>query len=73
VRILPATTAWQVVVHSRGWRIATDFVAGRPESTELVAVAAGYATLAAHDYWLSHPSEELALLNAQFLELLLPS
>ena len=57
------------------WRaIATEFVAGRG-AAELTAVAAGHAALAAnlaaHEYWLAHPDEDVVALHTRLLRMFL--
>ncbi|MGW5382571.1 acyl-CoA-like ligand-binding transcription factor [Nocardia sp. NPDC003963] len=61
------------------WRHAvTEFVAARRGTgpDDLVAVAVGHAvlaaTLAAHEYWLAHPDEELCAIMTRLLRLMIP-
>jgi AcrR family transcriptional regulator len=72
----PAVQQKAALRHAEWRRIATEFVAARPGTTDLLAIAAGHATLAAthaaHEYWLAHPDEDLLELHARFLRLLLP-
>jgi hypothetical protein len=62
---IPAVQEKAAARHTEWRRIATDFVAGRlgTRPDDLVAIATGHAvlaaTLAAHEYWLAHPREEL--------------
>lgn len=72
----PAVQENAALRHAEWRRVATEFVAGRPNATDLLAIAAGHATLAAtlaaHEYWIAHPDGELPVLHARFLRLLLP-
>jgi hypothetical protein len=72
----PAVQEKATLRHAEWRRIATEFVATRPDTTDLLAIAAGHAalaaTLAAHEYWLAHPDEDLRELHVRFLRLLLP-
>jgi AcrR family transcriptional regulator len=71
---VPAVQEKAALRHAEWREIATRFVAGRGEP-QLVAIAAGHATLAAtlgaHEYWLAHPDEDLPTLHRRFLTMLL--
>ncbi|MEV0109812.1 TetR family transcriptional regulator [Nocardia sp. NPDC050799] len=64
--------------HQDWRRVVTEFVADRRATGpgDLVAVAVGHAvlgaTLAAHEYWLAHPDEELWAIMTRLLRLMIP-
>ncbi|MFF5992680.1 acyl-CoA-like ligand-binding transcription factor [Prauserella flavalba] len=76
---VPAVLEKATVRHTEWRRIATEFVAARRGSgpDDLVAIAVGHAvlaaTVAAHEYWLAHPDQELPDIMARFLHLLVPA
>ncbi|MEW2354695.1 TetR family transcriptional regulator [Spirillospora sp. NPDC029432] len=75
---VPAVQEKAAARHAEWRRIATDFVAARRGTGpgDLVAIAAGHAvlaaTLAAHEYWLAHPDEDLPDILGRMLALLVP-
>ncbi|MCE3550870.1 TetR family transcriptional regulator [Pseudonocardia sp. RS11V-5] len=76
---VPAVQEKAALRHDEWRRIATAFVARRRDTDEgdLVAIAAGHATLAAtlgaHEYWIAHSDQDLPDLHGRFLDLLLPA
>ncbi|MEV5647359.1 TetR family transcriptional regulator [Nocardia sp. NPDC052254] len=75
---VPLVQEKAAVRHHEWRRIATEFVAARRGTgpDDLVAIATGHvvlaATLAAHEYWLAHPDEELPAVMAHLLRLMIP-
>jgi AcrR family transcriptional regulator len=71
---VPAVQEKAAVRHAEWRRIATAFVAARG-ADELTAIAAGHAvlaaTLGAHEYWITHPEQDLPALHERFLRLFL--
>lgn len=71
---VPAVQAQAVIRHDEWRRIATGFATARG-ADELTAIAAGQAvlaaTLGAHEYWITHPEQDLPALHERFLRLLL--
>lgn len=76
---VPSVQEKAAVRHAEWRRVATEFVVARRGSApdDLVAIAAGHAVLAAtvgaHEYWLTHPHEELTEIMTRFLRLLVPA
>ncbi|MDN5913587.1 MAG: TetR family transcriptional regulator [Pseudonocardia sp.] len=71
---VPAVQEKAALRHAE-WRIiATEFVDART-GDDLLAIAAGHATLAAtlgaHEYWIAHPDEDLPALHERFLRMFL--
>ncbi|MFD2396631.1 TetR family transcriptional regulator [Prauserella oleivorans] len=75
---VPAVQGKAAARHQEWRRIATEFVATRRGTgpDDLVAIGAGHAvlaaTLAAHEYWVTHPAEELRDIMARLLRMLIP-
>lgn len=78
VLTMPAVQEKAAARHAEWRRLTTEFVARRRGSAEdaLEAIAAGHAvlaaTLGAHEYWLSHPDQDLRDVLLRFLRLLVP-
>lgn len=66
------------VRHAEWRRIAAEFVADwRGTATDdFVAIATGHAvlaaTLAAHEYWVTHPTDDLLTIMERILRMLIP-
>jgi AcrR family transcriptional regulator len=75
---VPAVQAKAARVHGEWRAITTAFVATRrgTGTDDLIAIAAGHAvlaaTLAAHEWWVAHPDEELEGAFGRLLRLLVP-
>ncbi|HVV08452.1 TetR family transcriptional regulator [Amycolatopsis sp.] len=75
---VPSVQEKAAVRHTEWRRIATRFVAARrnTDADDLFAIAAGHAvlaaTVAAHEYWIAHPDEELPEIMSRLLRLLVP-